>query len=49
MEKSNKLKPMPTINIQKSVDVVLERWLILQKIIKEEITLNEISKILLKY
>lgn len=26
------------------VEVVLDRWLHLQKIIKEEITLNEISK-----
>ena len=29
---------------QKRVEVILDRWLDLQKIIKEEITLNEISK-----
>jgi hypothetical protein len=31
-------------NIENKVEVVLDRWLNLQKIIKEEITLNEISK-----
>ena len=29
---------------QEKVDKILEQWLLLQKIIKEEITLNEISK-----
>ena len=31
-------------NLENMVDAVLDRWLNLQKIIKEEITLNEISK-----
>lgn len=31
-------------NLENKVDAVLDRWLNLQKIIKEEITLNEISK-----
>ena len=32
-----------TRSTQKKVEVVLDRWLNLQKIIKEEITVNEIS------
>lgn len=32
-------------NPLKKVEAVLDRWLNLQKLIKEEITLNEISKI----
>lgn len=31
-------------NLENMVDAVLDRWLNLQKIIKEEITLNEISQ-----